>query len=90
MANYTYSDDTTYYFYDSEDIIIEWNVTYVLQRYYTHGPGIDDPVSVRINGESFYYIKDYLGNVILIINIGEEFEQYYTYDAWGTIVAQTG
>ncbi|CBK41450.1 protein of unknown function, Rhs family [Nitrospira defluvii] len=36
---------TTRYIYDGEDILLEYNGSNVLQATYTHGPGIDEPVS---------------------------------------------
>jgi YD repeat-containing protein len=36
---------TTRYIYDGEDILLEYNGSNVLQARYTHGPGIDEPLS---------------------------------------------
>ena len=36
---------TTRYIYDGEDILLEYNGANVLQARYTHGPGIDEPLS---------------------------------------------
>jgi len=36
---------TTRYIYDGEDILLEYSGSNVLQATYTHGPGIDEPVS---------------------------------------------
>ena len=41
MAN----GQTTRYIYDGEDILLEYNGSNVLQARYTHGPGIDEPLS---------------------------------------------
>jgi YD repeat-containing protein len=57
------------YVYDNEDIILE-----VLERTqsgnttttttaYTHGPGIDEPLSLERNGQKYYYHADGLGSI---------------------------
>jgi len=40
----------TRYVYDNEDIILELNGSGVQQAYYSHGPGIDEPISIERAG----------------------------------------
>ncbi|RLG33490.1 hypothetical protein DRN97_04920 [Methanosarcinales archaeon] len=84
------SSGTDYYFYDGEDIILEFDSNGVLQAQYTHGPGIDNVISMRRGGESYFFLKDYLGSVVAITDEEGNIVVRYTYDAWGTIVSTTG
>jgi len=87
----TINGETTYYFYDAEDITLEFNTTGVLMAAYTHGPGIDNPLVMYRGGHAFYYVQDRLGSVIGLVSLETGgFVQTYTYDAWGNIVEQSG
>lgn len=62
----------------------------MLQAQFSHGPGIDNPLSMYRGGQSYYYIKDRLGSVVEISDSSGNIVKTYTYDVWGTIVTQTG
>ena len=49
---------TTRYVYDNEDILLELNGANSIVARYTHGPGIDEPLIMEKNGQSFYYHGD--------------------------------
>jgi len=51
-------NDTTYYFYDSEDIILEFNESGIITAQYIHGPSIDEPAIMTIGNYSYYYVHD--------------------------------
>jgi RHS repeat-associated protein len=84
------NNSSTYYFYNGMDLIIEWNETFVCQVEYTHGPDIDDPLIMHLNNQNYYYIKGHINSIISIANENGNLIQNYTYDAWGTIISQTG
>ncbi len=87
----TINGETTYYFYDGEDITLEFNTTGVLMAAYTHGPGVDNPLVMYRNGLALYYVQDRLGSVVGLVTLETGgFVQTYTYDAWGNIVSQSG
>ncbi len=86
----TTTSGMTYYFYDDEDIILEYDGSFVLQARYTHGPGIDNQISMYRGGQSYFYLKDKLGSIVAIADQNENIVKTYTYDAWGSITAQSG
>ena len=48
------------------------------------------PLTVKYNGEEFYYVTNIQGDVIAILNSSGEAVVSYTYDAWGNILTKTG
>jgi RHS repeat-associated protein len=83
---------TTYkyiYVYDNEDIILE-----VLERTqngnttttttaYTHGPGVDEPLSLTRGGQTYYYHADGLGSITSLTDSSEAVVNRYAYDSFG-------
>ena len=81
---------TVYMFYDASDLINEYNSTGSLIARYTNGPRIDEPISMRRNGQSYYYISDRLGSVVALTSASGGAVLRYIYDAWGNIHSTTG
>ena len=81
---------TKRYIYDGEDILLEYDGANVLQARYTHGPGIDEPIAVTNGGSTFFYHQDGLGTVTDLTDSVGATAKSYSYDAYGTIVDQTG
>lgn len=81
---------TRRYIYDGEDILLEYDGANVLQARYTHGPGIDEPIAVTKAGATFFYHQDGLGSVTDLTNSTGATAKSYSYEAYGTIVDQTG
>ena len=81
---------TKRYIYDGEDILLEYDGANVLQARYTHGPGIDEPIAVTKGGSMFFYHQDGLGTVTDLTDSAGATGKSYSYDAYGTIVEQTG
>jgi RHS repeat-associated protein len=86
MAN----GQTKRYIYDGEDILLEYDGANVLQARYTHGPGIDEPIAVTKSGSTFFYHQDGLGTVTDLTDSAGATAKSYNYDAYGTILDQTG
>ncbi len=83
--------ETTYYLYDREDRIADYDPTGNLITAYTHGPGIDEPVALTLNGSTYFYIPDIQGSIRAIISADNgSLAAYYTYDAWGNLVSYGG
>ncbi|MGA1870687.1 MAG: RHS repeat-associated core domain-containing protein [bacterium] len=80
----------TSYIYDSEDVLYTLDSTFTMGNYYTHGPGIDEPLQVRIGGTTYYYLSDGLGSITQIADSLGNIQQEYTYDSFGNIVNQAG
>lgn len=81
---------TKRYIYDGEDILLEYDGANVLQARYTHGPGIDEPIAVTKGSNTFFYHQDGLGSVTDLTDSAGATAKSYAYDAYGTIVDQTG
>ena len=81
---------TKRYVYDGEDILLEYDGANVLQARYTHGPGIDEPIAVTKGSNTFFYHQDGLGTVTDLTDSSGATAKSYSYDAYGTIVDQTG
>lgn len=74
------------YVYDNEDIVQETFIkadSTTETTYYTHGPGIDEPLAMERNGAYYYYHADGLGSITAITNASKAVVQSYTYDSFG-------
>ena len=67
------------------DVIGEYDGGGALIAGYTHGPGIDDIVSMRRGDSSYYYFKDGLGTVTSLADNTEGVVNTYEYDAFGNV-----
>src|SRR5262245_14220563 len=79
---------TTRYVYDNEDILLELNGANTIVARYTHGPGIDEPLIMEKNNQSFYYHADGLGSITEITNQSGTVLQRYAYSLFGKIESQ--
>ena len=79
---------TAYYVYDSEDIILEYNQKDKITTRYTHGPGIDEPLSIERNNELYYYHYDGLGSVTSLTDQKQKIVETYAYDSFGNLKRQ--
>ncbi len=80
----------TYYIYDQEDIRFETDELGNILAEYIHGSGIDEPLSMRRNGQNYYYHLNGLGTVIALTDSSKTKVQEYIYDSFGQIISQTG
>jgi len=76
------------YVYDNEDILLELNGSNAIVARYTHGPGIDEPLIMEKNSQSFYYHADGLGSITEITNQSGTVAQRYAYSSFGKIESQ--
>jgi len=81
---------TRRYVYDAEDILLEYDGANALLARYTHGPGIDEPLTMTRGGVNYFYHQDGLGTVTELTDSTGAVAQSYAYDAYGTIIQQTG
>ncbi|NJC87674.1 MAG: RHS repeat protein [Desulfuromonas sp.] len=76
------------YVYDGEDLLLE-TVTATgaptVTTQYVHGPGIDEPLAMVRNGQSYYYHADGLGSVVAISDSSKAIVQRYTYESFGML-----
>ncbi len=79
---------TRQYAYSGEDIILEQDEQGNIISEFTHGPGIDEPLSLHRNGKTYIYHADALGSIIAITDELGSVVQRYKYDAYGNITNQ--
>ena len=87
----------TKYVYDNADILFELDEGDTIRARYTHGPGIDEPISVDrdtdgdgVMDATYYYHRDGLGSIVAMTDDTGDIAQTYIYDAFGRIVQKTG
>jgi RHS repeat-associated protein len=76
----------TRYVYDNEDIILEYDGEGNLIAEYIHGPGIDEPLMMKRDNQTYYYIADALGSIRALVDTQGFIRQMYEYNAFGEIV----
>ena len=79
---------TTYYVYDNEDIIMEYNHKGKVTARYTHGLGIDEPLAIEQKGHTYYYHADGLGSIVALTDANQKVVQTYEYDSFGNLKDQ--
>jgi RHS repeat-associated protein len=79
---------TTQYIYDRENILFEYAGDTLIARY-THGPGIDEVISVQRGGTSAFFLTDALGSITRLID-STSIKSSVVYDSFGRIITQTG
>lgn len=78
------------YWYSNEDIVVETDGAGVVKARYTHGPGVDNVLKMRVGTTSSYYHEDALGSIGVISNASRNSVRSYKYDAFGNVLSQTG
>jgi len=81
----TDSEGTVFYAYDFEDVLMEFNEFSAMQARYTHGPGMDEMLSMQRDGDKYYYHFDGLGSVVALTDASQNVVAAYEYDAFGMI-----
>ncbi|MEK6589051.1 MAG: RHS repeat-associated core domain-containing protein, partial [Nitrospinota bacterium] len=79
----------TYYVYDNEDIIMEYQLRTPNSKLktirYIHGPGIDEPLVIEQKGKVYYYHADGLGSITALTDGKGKVVQRYDYDSFGKL-----
>jgi len=75
----------TRYFYDSEDILFEYDEAGIIGNKYIHGPGIDEPLALINNKGVYYYHADGLGSIVALTDSSAKVVQEYEYDSFGKL-----
>jgi RHS repeat-associated protein len=79
----------TKYIYDQEDILLETDDNDNVLARYTHGPGIDEPISMERNGSNYYYVADGLGSIVKLVDAAGATVNNYVYDSFGNMLEKT-
>jgi len=84
----------TSYIYDGDQIIAEYNGSGVLTKKFIYGPGIDEPICLKVIASGseaiYYYHFDGLGSVTELTNSSGQVIEYYTYDIFGSVIIKDG
>jgi len=76
---------TTYYLYDDQNIIAEYDQRGKLIASYLHGSNIDEPLAVEKYQDLLYYHADGLGSITALTNHRGHTVQKYEYDSFGNM-----
>lgn len=79
----------TRFVYDGQDVLVDMDTAGTVLVRYTHGPWVDELVSARLSGATYYYLQDALGSVVRILDSARHVKNRYEYLAWGEIWSQT-
>ena len=85
--------ETTTYVYDNEDIVLELFTDKngsTTKTFYTHGPGIDEPLAMERSGQFYYYHADGLGSITAISDQSRTVVERYSYSVFGQPRPTTG
>lgn len=93
-ANIIVAGITNTLIYDGPNLIAEYS-NGTLIRSYTHGPGVDNIVGLKVwypATNQFYYLKDHLGSVHALVSTNGSVVEQYRYTAWGetTVLSSNG
>ncbi|MCK5643418.1 MAG: RHS repeat protein, partial [Gammaproteobacteria bacterium] len=76
----------TYYLYDNDDLVAEYDEAGNLIASYLHGQWIDEPVMMARGADKYYYTFDGLGSVSEITDDAGAIVESYEYNAFGNIL----
>ena len=73
------------FLFDGDDVLMVLNESHAIESEYTAYPGTDRPHSVRRGGQTYYYMSDFPGNVIGLINSSNQVKARYGYGPFGEL-----
>jgi RHS repeat-associated protein len=74
---------TTYYFYDGEKPILEYDANGTLVGYNRYGKGIDEILQRIALGTAYFFQQDHQGSVTHLTSTTGAILEYYRYDVFG-------
>lgn len=80
----------TYFLYDGLNLIAELGEDFRTKKSFVHGFGIDRPLAMLQEKQSFYYLADRLGSITHLTDDKGKVTASYNYDAFGKIRAKQG
>ena len=70
------------------DVIAEYDSSGALLAYLHHGAGIDEVISMRRGGNSYFYLTDALGTITLLTDQAEGVANNYDHDSFGKVLGR--
>jgi len=80
----------TYFLYDGLSLIAELGEDLRTKTSFVHGFGIDRPLAMLQEKQSFYYLSDRMGSITHLSDNNGKVAAAYVYDAFGKIKAKQG
>ena len=82
---------TTHFIYDtSYRVIEERNSSETLLATYTYGQGMDEPLTMERDSQTYYYHRDALGSITEVSNSSGSIVERYEYDVYGEVTIFDG
>lgn len=82
---------TTHFIYDTEyRVIEERDNSETLVATYTYGQGMDEPLTMERDGQTYTYHRDALGNVTEVSDSTGTIVEQYEYDVYGEVTIYNG
>lgn len=78
---------TTYYVYDQNEVIAEYDSAGALLAEYVMGSEIDEVLTMERGGNTYYYHYDGLGSVTELTDSSGNVVENYTYDPYGNMTS---
>jgi RHS repeat-associated protein len=78
------------YVYNGLNLIAELDDNDAVVASYTHGPGIDNLLSMRMNSTNFFYHTNHQGSITDITSISGTIIKQYRYDSYGNLILENG
>jgi len=82
----------TRYVYDNEDILLEYDATDTVRARYTHGPGIDEPLTLERDTDldgtletTLHTLQDGLGSITALVDATGAILETYEYESFGQV-----
>jgi RHS repeat-associated protein len=69
--------------YDGNEVIAEYNASGSLTHRFMYGAGVDNPIALKTNGQTYYYHTDEIGSVVALSNSANQLEEQYSYGPFG-------
>ncbi len=79
----TVNNVTTYFIYDGDQVIEEYNYANTLHADYVYGAGLDEVLAMTREDKTYYYHYDGLGSVSDLTDGEGNVVEHYDYDAFG-------
>jgi len=83
----TVEGTTTYFVYDGDEVIAEYDNFGTLEAEYVTGNSIDEVLTMERGGVTYYYHYDGLGSVTELTDDSGSLLENYTYDSYGVILS---
>jgi RHS repeat-associated protein len=75
----------TRYFYDGDNVLLEFDGNNQFQARYTHGPNVDQPLVMERGGSVYFFHADVVGSIRSLTDATGRPVRSWTYDSFGRL-----